>query len=59
MTGNLTYDAHKARLDDFHRSAAQHRRPRTSGRHARGERLTWLVGHRRRRSTTRTATTTA
>ena len=61
MTGYMTYDANRARQDDFHRRAGDHRQA-TAAQAARGEHrrgLARIVSHRRRRGTTRTATTTA
>ena len=61
MTGYIAYDANRARQDEFHRRADEHRRATAAraarGQHSRG--LARIVSHRRRRATTRTATTTA
>jgi hypothetical protein len=61
MTGYIAYEANRARQDDFHRRAGEHRGAAAArgarGEHSRG--LARLVTHRRRRATTRTATTAA
>jgi len=61
MTGYITYEANRARQDDFHRHARAHRRA-AAARAARGEHrrgLARIISHHRHRGTTRTATTTA
>jgi hypothetical protein len=61
MTGQLAYDAHTARYDEFRRRADEHRRAGglRATRRMRTLRLAGLVTHRRRRGTTRTASTAA
>src|SRR5215204_2476528 len=48
VTGNLTYDANQARLEDLHRSAARHRAATTAARaaHTPGPGLAEAVGIR-------------
>ena len=60
MTGYISYDAHTARLDDFHRRAAEHRRAAAlGGTRRRIGRIAALVHPRRVASTSRAATTPA
>ncbi len=61
MTGQMTYDAHASRLDDFHRHAAEHRRShihRSSLRRG-GSRVTALFRLRAARGRGTTVTSTA
>jgi hypothetical protein len=59
MTGEIRFNAHMARMDDFHRQAAE-RRLAGAGDHRRAPRASRvgaLISHRRRRgATARTAT---
>jgi len=49
MTDYIAYEAHTARLEDFHRRAAEHRRASSVGvaRRARSNRLATLLRGRR------------
>lgn len=57
MTGQITYDAHTSRIDDFHRRAAEHRRAASSKRDRR--RLVSWIRIRRAPAAAHSATTTA
>ena len=59
MTGYIAYETHTARLEDFHRRAAEHRRASAVGvaRRARSNRLAALIRGRRPAAETCSPTT--